>query len=661
MCGIVGVANRKGTRGGGECISEMMRVQKHRGPDDEGHCVIDFKGHQVIVDCEHSSTGDCFFGFNRLSIQDVSLAGHQPMVSGEATIAIVYNGEIYNALALKERYLGQVDLKGHSDTEVILKLYEELGFKAMVELLDGMFAIAIADASCGKLYLARDRVGIKPLYLYTSSEHIAFASEVKSLLVSGLFVPEIDETAVRECMLFGYNYQRTLFKQVRPLDPGCCIEYDFATDSLNEWRYWDVAQCAAGKRNQTSREELASESCQILAESVEGQLVSDVLVGCQVSGGVDSSLICNLLMKGRSTFCAESGLDVSEATRVTQFGIGVVFDDPVYSEEQYMDMVGEYLGMDIQKVPLESQWVCEAWESAAWHLDGIPGFANELGIMLLAKRAKERVTVLLSGEGADELFCGYARLIEYAPFFGYSGLLERLGRKRSLVDKLLGHSLYRGRTPSADALALYSGDAIGLKSMKQLFGENYDEGSVVELRRKAIDRLMQVSNIGAVDVLRCCEISIRLPALLNRQDKMTMASSVENRVPFLGNNVIDFALSLKTSDLSRIKIGSGRPCIEGKLVLKDACARFFGKKFAFRKKVGFPLPLDEYLFCEGMEEGVAQALSLLRETELIEVDFLSELYEKGPRHCSEEEKRILWRSVSLGLYLLACRKAGVIR
>lgn len=557
MCGITGFITKKEytDMSGADRIQRMMDSATYRGPDDSGMLALLFKdGKYSLAPDMRIDKAHGYLGFNRLSIQDISPNAHQPMVSGDKNIAVVFNGEIYNTEELKAKHLAHCAFNSTGDTEVILRLYERYGFDKTVTLLNGMFAIVILDTRKGRIFMARDRVGIKPLYLFHNGETVVFASEMKSVLASGFAAPRLDKIAFYETMLFSFPYKRTLIENIWELTPGTVYDMSLYDLKYETRAYFDVRKAVRTKNN-LSYTEAKEELKRILQSTVRRQMITDVPLCCQLSGGVDSSLVTYEM--------TQVGKGIKN-NNIKNMAIGVKISDPALSEEYWIKRAASVCDCQLSMVNLTDEAALTDWPDAIYHMDCIPSMTSEIGVMELAKRAKEEnITVLLSGEGADELFAGYNRF-NLAPTENTSG----------------------------EDILLYSGDGVGRELLKELFpsmGEVMEE--ITKSRLEVIQSLMAM-DIPFTDVMRCYEILVRLPAVLLRQDKMTMASSVENRVPLLDNEVIDFALSLPAEYLFG-KDDKGN--VQGKYILKDYAADYFGREFVFRPKIGFSMPVSNFL------------------------------------------------------------------
>ncbi|MEO7136007.1 MAG: asparagine synthase (glutamine-hydrolyzing) [Vicinamibacterales bacterium] len=582
MCGIAGYVNLDGAPADAGVVATMMRAIRHRGPDDRGHLLLSLRGNDIT---------DSALGFHRLNILDLSEHGHQPMVNPSGTIVIAFNGEIYNAFDYKsELEAAGFQFRSRTDTEVLLYLYEHYGLPGMLERLNGMFAIVIADLRTHQVHIARDHFGIKPLYWTQAGSSVLFASEAKAFLEHPAFIAEIDEAHVDEQLAFRYVAgEASLLKGVRQLRPGHRLT--ITPDGVTTTRYWSIPDGV--EKAQLTRQQAVDQLDDLLRSSVASQLLSDVKVGCQLSGGIDSSLV---------TMFAGSQ---SGAARDT---FSVVFEDPKFSEDRWITEAAAAATARAHRYMFTEASFSGGLERAAWHMDQPISHPNSLGLWLLAEQSRERVTVLLSGEGADEVFAGYARFASVHAPSQPGNAVEAFIRATQFQPA----SKLAKLRPSADLSAPVARRAA-------LFQE------------------------GRGDHLSNClkyEMQTYLVDLLIRQDKMTMAHGVENRVPFLDRRVVDFARTLPAVHL----VGDTT-----KVVVKELARRSFPDAFVFRPKGAFNLPLSQYFrsaaFTERMEDLLLPGIS---QRGLISEPAVRELWRRSLSAPALTE--VLWIPVALELW-----------
>lgn len=573
MCGISGFINLNGlpVKDTG-CILSMLDVQKHRGPDDNGLRAFNLNEGDSVgistarpVEIEGRYTG--ILGFNRLSILDLSMNGHQPMMSPDGKVLLTLNGEIYNAFGFKpELEAWGYRFKSTSDTEVLLALYLKYGFTGMLMRLNGMFAIVIADLGLKQLFIARDRFGIKPMYYhYIPGKILAFSSELKSFKYLEGFRYSLAEEKMDEYMLFRNNTNGTLFREVESLNPGHYLCLD-GNQKLSTTRFFSIEDYRRDNNTSVSLQQFVSNTEEYLSRSVKSQLMSDVKLGCQLSGGIDSSLVTWLANRN-----AEQGSFES---------VSIVFNDPRFNEEKYIDQLTSDLDVTAHKFLLDSDYYFDHFEKACWHLESPVNHPNTIAIYKLSQRAKEYVTVLLSGEGADEVFGGYSRFYDITYPFRTRKLAHEARKSNFSPGVLLNYLKqdYRGVMATAYVHPLMAG------RIKQ----NFSHETATRSRLSIYNGLTGT----AFDKQVKYEILTYLPDLLIRQDKMSMAHSIENRVPFLDNELVEFSFTIPEKYLMLRKSPEGFKT--EKYLLKKMIAGRFGNEFAFRDKMGFGIPLREF-------------------------------------------------------------------
>jgi asparagine synthase (glutamine-hydrolysing) len=571
MCGIAGFFNLNQAPADPSVLERMTTHVRHRGPDDTGAIVFSLANGtvaEVSPGTPPSAEFEGGIGFQRLKILDLSQQGHQPMMNADRSIVLAFNGEVYNAFD----YTAELEAAGYrfhskSDTEVILYLYERYGLQGMLDRLNGMFAIAIADLRSRELHLVRDHLGIKPLYWTVAGSTLLFASEAKAFLAHPAFKAELDAQHVDELLAFRYVAgEASILKGVQHLRPGHWLRV--TPDGMTATRYWSIPdwQDKASVRGEQAVDQLD----ELLRKSVASQLLSDVKVGCQLSGGVDSSLV---------TMSASQHFSADMET------FSIVFADPLFSEQKWIDQVTARAKVDSHRTVFTEDFFLDTIERATWHMDQPISHPNSLGIWLLSQTAKGKVTVLLSGEGTDEVFGGYTRFY-YAhmrPLIGpaWRGLRWVPGVGKRLAPHFDGDPVEAFITSTqflpSPILSKLRPDANLAPSIAR--------------RRKLFDE-------GKADHLSNClkyEMQTYMVDLLVRQDKMTMAHSLENRVPFLDRNVVEFARRLPAECL----VGTTAPTSAGrmrgtKVVVKELARRTFDDEFVYRRKSGFGLPLAQY-------------------------------------------------------------------
>ncbi|WP_339792917.1 asparagine synthase (glutamine-hydrolyzing) [uncultured Imperialibacter sp.] len=568
MCGIAGYFNRSGKHiSDTSTVLSMLQKQKHRGPDDSGVRTFSIRSktsrefsNEKTEQVEESYEG--IVGFNRLSILDLSANGHQPMCSADGQVILAFNGEIYNAFDFKSGL--QKDgftFKSMSDTEVVLNLYLRDGFDEMVKKLNGMFAIVLIDLRKQELYIARDRFGIKPMYIFEAGGLVAFSSEIKSFLALPEFKARLNSTLVDEYLLFRNTINRTLYEGVQGVEPGTYLVYTPTESYVKKFFSINEYHRSPSTDSALVMEDLRSS----LLGSVQRQLLSDVKLGCQLSGGIDSSLVTYFTREIKQDDLLET--------------ISITFDNVHFNEEPYVDQVVNLLGLKAHKFKLDPSYYLQHFEHTTRHFEAPLNHPNTIGIYLLSQEAKKYVTVLLSGEGADEVFGGYDRFAAVTHPYQPETLFRSLRKnKGSLWKHLLAY-------PGGDYRAIMGSSFMALEQAAVL-KPGFDLESALSARRTTYAALSG----SAFDKQVKYEISTYLPDLLMRQDKMSMAHSIENRVPFLDNDLVADSFKIPQDQLVR-KTAKGE---QTKFALKELSGKVFGENFSYRPKGGFGIPLKDF-------------------------------------------------------------------
>jgi asparagine synthase (glutamine-hydrolysing) len=536
-------------------VGRMCDLQHHRGPDDDG----------VI------SLGHVCLGSNRLSIIDLSRAGHMPMSDAEENLWIAYNGETYNFQALREELVRHGhEFRSKTDTEVVLHAFKQWGEQCF-ERFAGMFAFAVYDRRTDVVTLVRDRFGKKPLYYMSDDKHVLFASEMKVLLQLGENLKP-DRQRLMEWSLYrnvDFGSPRTLVENIFSLPAGHFINIRDGKIGAPK-RYYavesEINAATYARLDHQPRQDLIAEIEDLFLTGVKERLVADVPLGVLCSGGVDSSLVTAL--------CARYRKDVA-AFHVSVAGYADM------DESRYAKQVTQMLGIELFTCQLEAGNFCANLPRAVYHSDVPLTHPNSVAYLLVSELARRHGTiVLMSGEAADELFGGYMhRYRRYSQYLKAKRLLVRLPPKIRQIINLVGHACN-----SVVATEL-PGYGIGLaQSIAMLDGFNREE-----LRRSCAEAYHFVADDGSRAVLGAmlADLTNFLSPLLRRLDRMSMAASVECRVPFLDHRLVRTAVNLP---LSYRLHGS-----TDKWILKEIAARYLPREIVYRNKVGFSLPLHDYL------------------------------------------------------------------
>lgn len=553
MCGICGAVFKDRTRTLDPSVLMAMRdAIAHRGPDDAG-----------IM-----SAPGVALGSRRLSIIDLSERGHMPMQSADGRYTIVYNGEVYNFAELRSSLRTRdYPFRSNTDTEVLLALYADFG-AAMLDRLNGMFAFAIWDAAERVLFIARDRLGIKPLYYAEHSHGFWFASEEKALFAAGMR-PEFDAVCWEELLCFRYVAgQRTPFTGVSRLLPGHYLLWK--DGAVRTYRWWNLAE-----RAQALKESLPANPVEWFGETFDSAVklrrISDVPIGVLLSGGLDSSSVA-------ASLSSQGGSGTASFT--------VRFDDEGYDEGPYARLVAEHCTLEYHELKVPPANLMASLRHASWLNDEPLVHGNDLHLWAISVYAKPLVTVLLSGEGADELLGGYVR---YRPL-RYPGLLRTAGPALALADRALN---FDGRMRKLTRF-------LALKSMEQFVLFNACEvlpgdcaavglgtGTRFPFREEI---LREAQRLYPSDLMRQAmynDMHTFLCSILDRNDRMTMGASIECRVPFLDYRLVEGVAALP----SRLfKAGN-----QSKYLLRKSVAQRLPEAVRKHPKWGFGVPWTSYL------------------------------------------------------------------
>jgi asparagine synthase (glutamine-hydrolysing) len=573
MCGICGIAYSDRHRSvDRSSIEAMMSTLVHRGPDDCG----------IHLD------GCVGLGHRRLSIVDVE-GGHQPLANEDETVWISANGEIYNHPELREG----LTKRGHryrtrSDNETIVHLYEERG-PARLGDLRGMFAFALWDARSRRLLLARDRLGIKPLYYWISPHgDIIWASEIKALLATRYVRPALNHTALPEYLVHRYTTGRaTLFRDVHRLLPGHFLTWQ--AGQVSERRYWSLANLIS--ENSDSELSLPDSQDAFEAEfrdSVRSHLMSDVPIGMFLSGGIDSSAV------------ALSMRDLI-GERLSTFSVG--YDGGNESELSYARSVARHIGSDHHEVVVSDTQFFEALPKLVWHEDEPIAFPSSVSLYFVAALAGGSVKVVLTGEGGDELFAGYGK---YQRTIWNFRLGEKYERLPAPLRRWIGRAVRALPQTRRTFRRLERTFLARPVDPEALFFDNFGVYTASELPHLLSPELWTVAGNGNVDLfagqrklwmesaaaplltrLLYVDTLSYLHELLMKQDQMSMAASIESRVPFLDNRLIDLAYRLP----ERAKVKGGKT----KWVIRQAMENRLPTEILRRPKMGFPTPVGRWL------------------------------------------------------------------
>ena len=564
MCGIAGAIAPPSSNVTQETIGRMLDRLAHRGPD--GHGIVEYataQGNRVLL------------GHRRLAIIDPE-GGKQPMCDAAAGLAITFNGEIYNFRELRD----QLEACGyrfavHSDTEVLLRAYQHWG-ERVVERLRGMFAFAIWDSRAERLFLARDRFGEKPLFLCEVNGGLYFASEIKALLELPFAKPGVDLSAVWDFLAYRYvPGPKTLFEGVRKLPPGTCAVWE--KGKLTERRYWSPpdGQARGTRREARGEGEMVDEFLSRLDDSVKTQMVSDVPFGAFLSGGLDSSTIVALMTRHNS--------------QVKTFSVG--FGEGGYSELAYANVVARHFGTRHHELTVGFDDIVANLPKLVGFRDAPVSEPSDIPIYMLSKEASKSVKMVLTGEGSDEILGGYPKHVfeRFAP--GWQLLPGYV--RHSLIAPLtqsLPYGFRRAKTAVAN-LNIEDWRERYVRWFGALDHRERDKLSVLRMNGKVVETDVPPFDASPDStmlrrILYFDQTSWLPDNLLERGDRMTMAASIESRVPFLDHELAGFVSTLP--DSCRVK------GLKTKWILREAGRSLIPDAILERKKVGFRVPVNQW-------------------------------------------------------------------
>lgn len=612
MCGICGVVNYEYKKPvSKDLLKKMCDVMAHRGPNDEGYYTDKYIG----------------LGHRRLSILDLS-GGHQPMHNEDKTVWVVFNGEIYNYKELRHK----LEQKGHQfythcDTEVIVHAYESYGTDC-VKHFKGMFAFGLWDTKTQDFFLARDRIGIKPLYYYQKNGKIIFASEIKAILEDDVVERSIHNASLDHFITFGYtNSSSTMFNDIHKLPPGHWMT--IKGNDIQIEQFWDLSFDNDQYYSDSYYEERLDT---LLEDSVQKRLQSDVPFGVFLSGGLDSSVLVAEM--------SHLGVDPLQT-----FSVG--FDRKGYSELNYAKMVADYYKTDHHEITVTAQMYRDFFPQYIWHQDEPMTDPATIALYYVSKLASETVTVVLTGEGSDELFAGYERYLgekiagwfsKFPPFIRQKlipGILSKL-HKVEKIEKVRQCLVYP--TMEDRFLSLRS---IYSKETKDLLYQDPLK-SALNIENHVKDFAQFLNDLDIPDSLhktQYVDTKLWLPEdLLMKKDKMGMAASIEARVPFLDHELAEFAATIPT----HLKINK----LQGKYLLRKVIQDKLPNRIVQRKKMGFPVPLDAW-FRDEFKEPITETLTsqYIRERGFFQMNYVEKLLEE---HMKNE------RNHGFMLYQLLC-------
>jgi asparagine synthase (glutamine-hydrolysing) len=608
MCGIAGVLYFDMSRSVDKSrLSAMRDAFQYRGPDDSG---IYFSG----------SVG---LAHRRLSIIGLS-TGHQPMSDDTQKYWIVFNGEIYNYKELKKG-LEKIGYKFNStsDTEVIIYLYKEHGPKCL-DYLNGMFAFAIYNENDKSLFLARDRMGIKPLYYSKTREGFYFASEIKAIHEYGDVPRRINSNAIYEYFMFrGVAGESTTFDNILSLLPG---HYMVIKDGQMEIeQYWDVLGI---QKDYTIDHVAAMEGIEaLLKDAIKIRLMSEVPLGTFCSGGIDSSIV--------TAIAAEMAGD-----NMNTFSVG--FNEEDYDESKYAKLVSQKYDTKHHELILNSEEFSNLLTRSIVLNDEPLHFSNSVHILALSELAKKNVTVVLTGEGADELFLGYPRYLIPQMIKKMQGISWIAVPFLKIITKVIAdHRIkklsYYSSIQTKEAILLNSA-----VNQKDIVDKVMSIGGIENLdyRNHVVDSVMNYEQ--TMDMVSLQDQLTYLVSILNRQDKMSMGASVEARVPFIDYRLVEFANTIPPS----VKMDKANT----KKLIKKIAEKYLPNELIYRRKSGFGVPISSWIKKEesGFGKLVKEVLYESKRDENIDIDYVRDLYQQHMTG-NKDSSDLIWTAVN---YLL---------
>ena len=576
MCGICGKISLNGAMSE-NLIHKMCEVLKHRGPDSEGVEIFNHHNPNRAGDLRSPTRFSVGLGHRRLSVIDLSPAGHQPMSNEDGSIWLVMNGEVYNFPELRESLekKGHV-FKSHTDTEVIIHLYEEKGIDCLNDLR-GPFVFAIWDTNKQRLFIARDRIGKKPLFYRYKNQELIFASEVKAILQDHEVKVEVNRSAVTDYLSYGYvPTPESMFKGIMKLPPAHFMVYEKGNIKIE--KYWSLD---FSRKIKLSEKEYCDRILELLEEATRIRMISDVPLGAFLSGGIDSSAVVYMMSKLSSR-------------PVKTFSIG--FEEQEYSELKFAKIIADRFGTEHKEYIVKPNAI-EILPKLVWHYNEPYADSSALPSYYVAKMTRQDVTVALNGDGGDECFGGYERFMA-ARFAEYLKIVPG-NLLRSIADRLpesLGLKDFRTRLKRFLLMASrpyrerhYNWVNVFRDGEKEnLFSEEFKREignrSSFYYLNNAFD---ECKSKDVVDLVMSTDIKTNLlDDLLVKMDIATMANSLEGRSPFLDHKVMEFAASIP----SNMKIKGTRL----KYILKKALKNKLPDEILGRGKMGFGVPLDSW-------------------------------------------------------------------
>jgi asparagine synthase (glutamine-hydrolysing) len=574
MCGILAMFGDINNNINDKDFQTALALQSHRGPNDSGFET--FHGNRL--------------GHTRLSIMDLSDSGHQPMYSDCQKVALIFNGEIYNFKELRSILEQEgIAFNSQSDTEVLLKSYLHYGIGCLEHFI-GMFAFVIVDKrpehDC--TYVVRDRLGIKPLFYYQSDQSYIFSSEVKSILALAARKFALNKRSVSS--YFSYRYSildETFFEGIKNLTPGSYLH--ITKQNTTKHKYWQLADFVDQSEDKGEAYYLKRLD-ELLHSSIKYRMISDVPFGAYLSGGVDSSLITAIMSKYTKQ-------------PIKTYTIG--FSEEGYNEFEYADCVAKLYNTDHKAINIDATEYFSTLNKLVAFKDAPLSVPNEVPLYLMSKELKKDITVVLSGEGADEIFGGYGRIFRSTDDFTNQDVLKEQEETSVLFEKKYGSEQFT--SDLEHFIFNYSYTKPALKN--NILAKNVDWQTIeAELNQRFEQSFNEVSGSDYQTKMMYTFETVHLQGLLSRVDTTTMATSVEARVPFVDHRLVEFAFSIpnkyklkwnssEDQALAKNKMADQSSEVHDtpKYILKKMGEKYLPDELLYRKKMGFPVPLDKWL------------------------------------------------------------------
>jgi len=582
MCGILGRVNFRKcayTQSDFDKFNFALDLQSHRGPDGQGI----FSGDGFIL------------GHKRLSIIDLNSHSNQPMISRCGNYVLVFNGEIYNYLELKLDLLekGHV-FNTHSDTEVLLNSFIEYGIDCIDKFI-GMFAFCILDKQKNETYLVRDRLGIKPLYYVQNDREVIFSSEIKSILAIDKSYIQLNRRAISSYMSFRYPILNdTFFQGVGSLPPAHYLKISNSTN-VEMVEYWSLRNSFKEQKNDKGEKYYLEKLRLLLDSAVEYRMVSDVPLGSFLSGGVDSSVITSVMSQKSNA-------------PIKTYCIG--FEEQGYHEFEYADIVSSKLKTDHREIVMSGDNYMEIMDELISYKDAPLSVPNEVPLFLMCKELKKDVTVVLSGEGADEIFGGYGRIFRSTNDYEKLKNIDNYNISDKEKNKFCKSLLMKYATTEFSSELDHFMNIYSYTSYKEKCELLHSDCNLQDtesiLYKKFLDYFDEIPDESYLNKMMYVFEKVHLLGLLHRVDTTSMAASVEARVPFVDHRLVEFAFTIPekyklkwtTNDKTPFHLMSdeiSEVCDTPKYILKKCYEGEIPDEVLHRKKVGFPVPLNTWL------------------------------------------------------------------